>query len=362
MTSETSAPQLRRRVADRVIGGVAGGLGDYFNIDPLLFRIGFVGLMIFGGAGLVIYLVAWLLLPAEGHDVSALEGVLRRLGLTARGIGILVLAAFTLLLVTQNGGYLSMSEGPGGIPGAVWALAVIVAGVLLLRRREEVPAEATAPVTAVEVRPPAPRAAPRPRSALGWYVVAATLIAVGLIAIVSQVAAAEVTPGQFFGAALTVIGIGLVVGAWWGRARILVLLAILLAPIGIVASFVTAPLEGGFGDVRFAPANAAELRDEYRLMGGQMLLDLTELSVGTREVRISASVAVGQLVVVVPSRASVEVETRVGGGAAIVFGTQYAGTSLESRFVRRHQYGTTFILDLESGLGEVQIVSEGQGY
>ena len=59
---------LRRRTNDRVIGGVAGGLGDYFNVDPLLIRIGFVGLIIFGGAGLVLYLVAWLLVPAEGQD------------------------------------------------------------------------------------------------------------------------------------------------------------------------------------------------------------------------------------------------------------------------------------------------------
>ena len=73
MTSEpserTGAPPrlLRRRTSDRVLGGVAGGLGDYFNIDPLLVRIGFVGLMIFGGAGLVLYVVAWLLIPAEGQ-------------------------------------------------------------------------------------------------------------------------------------------------------------------------------------------------------------------------------------------------------------------------------------------------------
>src|SRR3989337_383835 len=67
-TQRTDAPGrlLRRRTSDRVIGGVAGGLGDYFNIDPLLVRIGFVGLMIFGGAGLVLYVVAWLLIPAHG--------------------------------------------------------------------------------------------------------------------------------------------------------------------------------------------------------------------------------------------------------------------------------------------------------
>src|SRR6266542_5969129 len=65
---------LRRRTTDRVLGGVAGGLGDYLNIDPLLIRIAFVGLMIFGGAGLVLYVAAWLLIPTEGQDSFFLAG------------------------------------------------------------------------------------------------------------------------------------------------------------------------------------------------------------------------------------------------------------------------------------------------
>ena len=139
---------MRRRITERVIGGVAGGLGDYFNVDPLLFRIGFVGLMIFGGAGLVIYLIAWLLLPAEGHDVSMLEGFLRRLKLTpGRLAGLAVLVVLFILLVNSwnTGMGFSLQEGPLGIPGAIWALGIVVAGVLLLRRRE---ITSTAPSTA----------------------------------------------------------------------------------------------------------------------------------------------------------------------------------------------------------------------
>ncbi len=83
--TDRSARLLRRRTTDRVIGGVAGGLGDYFNVDPLLIRIGFVGLIIFGGAGLVLYLIAWLLLPAEGHDASMVERFFR--ASASRGVG-----------------------------------------------------------------------------------------------------------------------------------------------------------------------------------------------------------------------------------------------------------------------------------
>jgi phage shock protein PspC (stress-responsive transcriptional regulator) len=357
---------MRRRTTARVIGGVAGGLGDYFNIDPLLFRIGFVGLMIFGGAGLVIYLIAWLLLPAEGHDVSMLEGFLRRLSLTpGRLAGLAVLVVLFILLVNSwnTGMGFSLQEGPLGIPGAIWALGIVVTGVLLLRRREIV---STAPVTAQPVAEAAPprvhvaKAPPQPRSPLALYIVGALLLAVGALATISQVAGLDAAPGQFFGVALAVLGIGLVVGAWWGHARILTLLAILLLPIGLIASFVTAPLEGGVGDHTFAPGNAAELRDEYRLMGGRLTLDLTSLSVGPHTYHIAASVAMGQLVVLLPPRSSVEVHATVGAGATYILGSSDGGTSLDNRYIRHHQFSPTYVLDLDAGIGEVDVLTEPQ--
>lgn len=356
---------MRRRTTDRVIGGVAGGLGDYFNVDPLLFRIGFVGLMIFGGAGLVIYLIAWLLLPAEGHDVSMLEGFLRRLRLTPGRLAWLsvLVVLFILLVNSWNTGMgFSVQEGPLGIPGAIWALGIVVTGVLLLRRRE---IASTAPVAATVVVAAAPqvrvaKAPAQPRSPLALYVVGALLLAVGALAAVSQVAGLDAAPGQFFGAALAVLGIGLVVGAWWGRARILILLVLLLLPVGAVASFVTTPLEGGIGDHEYAPVTVAELRDEYRSLGGRIILDLTNLSTGARDLHIAASVAVGQLMVILPDDASVELHTRVGAGDSIVLGTQDVGTSLDNRYVRRHLNRTTYVLDLGAGIGEVYVTTQGR--
>ena len=58
-------PQLRRSGTDRMAGGVCGGLADYSGIDSLLWRVGFVGLTIAGGSGIVIYLLLWVLMPAE---------------------------------------------------------------------------------------------------------------------------------------------------------------------------------------------------------------------------------------------------------------------------------------------------------
>ena len=67
-----------RSANDRKIAGVAGGLGRAFGIDPVLFRVGFVVLFFAGGFGLLFYVLAWLLLPADGDQVSAAESLLGR--------------------------------------------------------------------------------------------------------------------------------------------------------------------------------------------------------------------------------------------------------------------------------------------
>jgi len=363
--TDTTPRRLRRRTSDRVLGGVAGGIGDYFNVDPLLIRIGFVGLMIFGGAGLVLYVAAWLLIPANGQETSSVEGFFARLGLTPLRLAWIATAVVAFIVISaamNRGGYISMPLGISMDSGAFLAIVAVVTGVLLLRRREAGSAVATTGEAATNtvVVPAAPdvKAAPRPRSPLAWYISAAMLLTVGLLAIVSQVAEREVSPGQFFGAALVVMGIGLVVGAWWGRARILILLALLLIPLAVAASFITAPLEGGIGDHRYAPVTAAEVRGEYRSLGGRLVLDLTGLHLGPGLVHISASVAVGQLMVILPLEASVELHSRVGAGDSYVLGSQDVGTSLDNSYVRRNPYRTTYILDLEAGIGEVLVDSQ----
>jgi phage shock protein C len=50
-----------RSKADRKISGVCGGIAEYFNIDPTLIRVFFVVFTLLGGAGVLIYLITWLL-------------------------------------------------------------------------------------------------------------------------------------------------------------------------------------------------------------------------------------------------------------------------------------------------------------
>jgi phage shock protein PspC (stress-responsive transcriptional regulator) len=76
-------PPLRRSSTDRLAGGVCGGLAEYSGVDALLWRVGFVGLTVAGGAGVLVYLLLWVLMPpaptAPDEALSGLEQLVRRL-------------------------------------------------------------------------------------------------------------------------------------------------------------------------------------------------------------------------------------------------------------------------------------------
>jgi phage shock protein C len=70
--------QLRRTRDGRVLTGVCSGVGRYFDVDANLVRLGLVAFSIFGGAGIALYVVAWLIIPAEGATASRAEDLIRK--------------------------------------------------------------------------------------------------------------------------------------------------------------------------------------------------------------------------------------------------------------------------------------------
>src|ERR671919_440835 len=99
-TPETPPPapeprRLFRSRESRVLGGVAGGLGRYFGIDPIIFRLGFVGLTFLSGVGIILYLVALLFVPAEGDEQAPRRGVLT-------WVAAVVLGCLALLLFANS--------------------------------------------------------------------------------------------------------------------------------------------------------------------------------------------------------------------------------------------------------------------
>lgn len=68
---------LYRSETNRVIAGVAGGLGEYFNVDPTIIRILFILMTVFGGSGLIIYLVLWLIIPSKSGTLKDSKHVIK---------------------------------------------------------------------------------------------------------------------------------------------------------------------------------------------------------------------------------------------------------------------------------------------
>ncbi len=57
--------RLTRDTQNKSIAGVCSGLGRYFNIDPVLFRLIFIAAIITGGWGLLLYIIMWIVIPAD---------------------------------------------------------------------------------------------------------------------------------------------------------------------------------------------------------------------------------------------------------------------------------------------------------
>ena len=55
--------RLYRSREEKIIGGVCGGLAEYLNVDPTLIRLALVLITLFGGAGIIVYLVLWVIVP-----------------------------------------------------------------------------------------------------------------------------------------------------------------------------------------------------------------------------------------------------------------------------------------------------------
>jgi len=125
---------LGRSRTDRKVAGVAGGLGAYLDIDPVILRVLFVVLAIFGGSGLLLYLVGWLLIPEEGAEHSEMQRFVDRSGTAA----LVILGVVVAVLLIAS----SQALGWWGFGSGAWPLLVVaailftigVAGIILNRK------------------------------------------------------------------------------------------------------------------------------------------------------------------------------------------------------------------------------------
>ncbi|MFC7329141.1 PspC domain-containing protein [Marinactinospora rubrisoli] len=68
---------LRRSTDKRILTGVCGGIGEFVGVDPNLVRLAFAVFTLLGGSGVLLYVIAWLVMPEEGAGGSVLEHIIR---------------------------------------------------------------------------------------------------------------------------------------------------------------------------------------------------------------------------------------------------------------------------------------------
>lgn len=210
--------------------------------------------------------------------------------------------------------------------------------------------------------PPVPE---RRRNPLVRVTVALALIAAGVTVVLDQAGTVQAHLGHVVAVALVVLGLGLVLGAWFGRARSLIGPGLVLVPIVIFAGLFQAtviPWEAGFGEREVDAAATADLDPEYRLAAGKMRLLLDRLPQDAGQVEIRAEVGAGVIDVRVPADAEVRVRGRVNLGEIRLFDRIVKGVGeLDETVVRQGAPGSpTIVLDLRVGAGEI-VVRTGPG-
>ena len=396
-------PPLVRSRTDRKIAGVAGGLAAYLGVEPLWIRIAFVVISIPGGLGVLLYLLGWVLIPEEGEPAAIGEGLLEHLRRAPTWLAILLFVVAGIVFFDRPWG-----------PPSFWAVALIGVGIWLYHNdtHRQPPAGgppvgppaggmpltgSTPPAggtpatggTPPAANPPAfdappppsyqaaagagypspagyaarPVAVPRPRrprSFLGRYTAAAILVVLGLTAAFDNIGAVNVAGRVYPALALLVVGAGLIVGAFWGRSRGLILAGLLILPVAAAASLVRVPLRGGTGQRLYAPITLQAVSPEYHLAAGQLHLDLTQLpaSAWTSTVHTRLRVAAGDIEVVVPSDVAVDFRGHTGAGDIYLFDVVRNGidVTLRSLVPGAQPASPRLVLDAEASVGQIRVI------
>jgi phage shock protein PspC (stress-responsive transcriptional regulator) len=321
--------RLTRSASDRMLGGVSGGLGRYFGIDPIIFRIAFVVLTFAGGAGIFAYVAMLLFVPSDDPDADRSTG---QRALRIVGGAVLVIAALSFL------GPGLFWAGPGLLPLAV--LVVIV--VLLVRAARGGQGD---DFTRVLAR-------------IGLVLVVIALAGAGAVAVALG---AAVGGGTLIAIGVIVAGLALAAAGFFGGARWMILPALVLAvPLGVVAA-ADLSLDGGTGEREYRPTTVAALKPDYRLGAGEMRLDLTKLRLPEGDTPLRVSMGAGHVEVIVPRDVCVASNVDVRMGYAEVPGRADGGFDVDYRELPASLGGNPrLVIDADMAMGAVEVLRPGE--
>jgi phage shock protein PspC (stress-responsive transcriptional regulator) len=276
--------RLTRSTTDKYVAGVSGGLGRYFGLDPVLFRVAFGVSIAFGGIGIVAYVALWLFLATDDGGPSVLET--RSRATTVIAVAVLAVVGVSML------GPPRFLIGPG-----LLACAVVLGGVVLLYR-----------AVGGSTRDDPARAIARGTLVLALLVAAlGAATGVGFIAAIGGGTAEAILAVL---AGLGLIGAGLLGGPRW----LLLPVVVLLLPLAVVSA-AGIDLHGGLGERDYRPARVADLRPEYRLGAGDLNLDLRGLELPAGRTDVKVVVGVGDARVRLPRGACSATDAQIGAGA-----------------------------------------------
>jgi phage shock protein PspC (stress-responsive transcriptional regulator) len=303
-------PKLYRSRGDRVFSGVCGGIGRHYDIDPVLLRILVVVAAVFtGGVFILAYVLAWILIPEEPAYVAV-----------------------------------PMPGSP--VPPPAYAAGGTGAYV----------DPTTGQVYGATAYPYVAPARTQPRSYLGLLTVSLAVLVGALLSLLATLGV-PVSGLVIFAAVLLVLGVGLVVGGWRGRARWLIVPAILVLLIvqGTAAvHHLVGGVNGGVGERQWTPTSSTSLA----LGAGDAVLDLSKLPAGPSS--ISTSIGAGHLLVRVPPSTTLVLDATVGLGEINLPGKRaVTGSSLTSTDTvparTPSPSGATVTLTADIGLGQLEV-------
>jgi phage shock protein PspC (stress-responsive transcriptional regulator) len=338
--------------------GVCAALARYTDTDPVIWRIATVVLAVFGGTGVALYVLGWVLIPKLGEDRSIAESWLQRRDgrMTVKTIALVAVVLIVIIGGLDDGRGL----GTAAVLGAV--------GYLVYRERQGrplAPSYTPAPVEEATAEPvawtsPAPPVrAPKHRSALGRITVSLAALVAGALAWAEAAGADGLTPARITAVALAIVGGGLVVGTWYGRARWLVAVGLLLClglGVAAAADATGGTLHGGVGS-RSWVVDPARAHQDYRLGIGEATLDLTSLPTDAGHIVVTGRVGLGHLIVVIPDGLSVRLHAKAKIGDITEFGTDLVNGN--SGVERTRTYGPAGDpqVDVEAliGTGQVEV-------
>lgn len=347
--------RLRRSRTDRVGAGVAGGLGEYFGVDPVLFRVLFATAAFFGGAGVLAYLLAWIAIPEQGTvhaPIDRFVGELRRrrvpVWIVAAAAALLLWAvAFSwwapgpffpvmivvivLVAIFGRRGRRVRTDASGTddvhMAGAAAPGSPTTAGVNLAKDDAVTPTSTDRPTWMGETRQWVAEAREasrqRRRRAFPVRITGLSALVVTLAVLAAVDAGTGIALPTYFWVTVGIVVITLMVGLILRRTPWS--LATLLVPsvLGLIAfGGTSAQLHDGFGQREWTPTSSDAVQSDYELAFGQAILDLRHVTIDSART-VHITVAAGQVQILLPPTMNATVNTNVRFGVVAVDGQEF---------------------------------------